>query len=229
MHPHLRSRVQYVREGLEPGFDLVPQQGSGGIDDVDAIRPVGLHQLGLPGQFRGREHVGHHQESRDIHPEVACIPDVLLRDVGLRAMGGDAYRSRSGGPGLMQILDRANAGQQQDRYPGPPDVLRNGGDPFQIGVSPETVVEARPRQAISVADLDGVDSGGVQGARDFDDLVERVLMAQRMHPVAQGDVLNVESPSVPHAAPRKRCIAKRSPVLSAAEVMMSRLPAYAGR
>ena len=229
MHPHFRGLVQHVREGLEPGFDFVPQQGSRGIDDVDAIGAVRFHQLGLPGQLRGRGHVRHHEESRDVHSEAACILDVLLRDVRLGAMRGNAHRSRSGRVGLMQVLDRANAGQQQDRYPGPTDVLRNGGDPFQIGVGPEAVVEARTRQAVSVADLDSVDSGGVECARDLDDLVERVLVAQRVHSVAQSDVLNVEPSSVLHDAPWKRRLARRSPVLSAAEVMMSRLPAYAGR
>ena len=95
--------------------------------------------------------------------------------------------------------------------------LVDGGlDPLAIGVRAEPVVEARPRQPVAVADLDGVDARAIERRRDAPHVVDRILVADGVHAVAQRDVLDVErglpaeavrrrrvmpSPAAPHAMP----------------------------
>src|SRR5579884_2753499 len=66
-----------------------------GISDVNAVRPVGLHELGLLGELRGGRHVAHHQKRRDVHPKLARGSDVLRGYIRLRAVGGNANRPDS--------------------------------------------------------------------------------------------------------------------------------------
>ena len=84
-----------------------------------------------------------------------------------------------------------------------------------------------------MSDLNGVNLGLIKRLGNRLDVIEAVLMADRVHSIAKRDVLDVELGCLrieSHAAtlPRIRS-AIFSAVLSAAEVMMSRLPAYAGR
>ena len=68
---------------------------SGGIDDVDAVGAVGLHEPGLLEQLVRLDHVGHHQEPDDFHPELLRELHVLLGDIRLGAVGGDASHLRT--------------------------------------------------------------------------------------------------------------------------------------
>ena len=101
----------------DPGGDVVHGQPAAGVGDVDAVRAVGLHQLGLLGELLGRRHVGQHQESGDVHAELAGGGDVLGGDVGLGAVGGDADRADAEVAGVLQLVDGADAGQQQRGEP----------------------------------------------------------------------------------------------------------------
>ena len=65
-------------------------------------------------------------------------------------------------------------------------------DPFQVGVGAETVVEGRALQAVAVGHFDGIDAGLVEGASDGLDLVEAVLVADRMAAITQGDVGDIQ-------------------------------------
>jgi hypothetical protein len=67
--------------------------------------------------------------------------------------------------------------------------------------------------------LDSVDSGRVERGGDRRASLGGELVASSVHAITQRDIMDVE----PH------CAAIRSPTRTAAEVMMSRLPAYAGR
>ena len=85
-----------------------------------------------------------------------------------------------------------------------------------------------------MGDFNRIDSSLIQRASDGLHLVQGVLVADCMHAVAQGDVRDIEffARVESHCkTPRARSIAcaMRSAVANAAEVMMSRLPAYAGR
>ncbi len=94
----------------------------------------------------------------------------------------------------------------------------------------EAVVEAGALQAVAVGHFDGVDLGQVQGAGDVLHVLDRVLVANRVAAVAQGDVGDIKFLAGVEGhgdSPQALSIdwAMRSAVASAAEVMMSRLPA----
>ena len=79
-----------------------------------------------------------------------------------------------------------------------------------------------------MGDLDRVDAGVIEGGDDAGDVGRVDTMADGVHPVSQGDVLDVErghagAPSV--STPAESSVAIRSAVCMAAEVMMSRFPA----
>ncbi len=76
-------------------------------------------------------------------------------------------------------------------------------------------------------DLDGVDAGVVERGDDPGDVLRGDPVAYGVHAVAQRDVLD-EDRSAHGQFPAFEA-AIRSAICSAAEVMMSRLPAYAGR
>ena len=81
--------------------------------------------------------------------------------------------------------------------------------------------------------FDGVDTGIVQGFGDRADAVCAVHVKNRVHPITQGNILDVELVGFGiegHAATFARfCCASRSPAALAAAVIMSRLPEYLGR
>ncbi|MOA18269.1 hypothetical protein D3C78_1385750 [compost metagenome] len=141
-------------------------------------------------------------------------------------MGGHAHHTGARVVCVLQVVDGADAGQQQG---GDLRVLHHVGggfDPFQIGVGAETVVEAGALKAVAVGHFDGVDFRQIEGAGNRLNVIERVLVADRVHAVAQGDVGDIEFLAVHGSSPQARIdCAMRSAVASAAEVMMSRLPA----
>src|SRR5262249_49149746 len=114
-------------------------------------------------------------------------------------------------------------------------VSGNGFDPFQIGVRAESIVEARPGETVAVSDFDRIHTRGIEGFRDCDGLIDGIPMPDRVHAIAKCHVLNVKA-GLSHAVTPVGTLdwfsliaATRSPVRSAADVMMSRLPAYFGR
>ena len=130
----------------------------------------------------------------------------------------------------IEIVDGADARQQQDGDLRAGDARDRRFEPFEIGVRAEPVREARPGEPVTVADLDGIDAGPIERGRDALDVCDGIPVPDGMHTVAQRDVLDVKAGRI-HAITgrRARAAARRSPVRSAADVMMSRLPAYFGR
>lgn len=59
--------VEDVAVGADAVAYAVHGEAAAGVGDVDAVGAVGLHELGLAGEFGGFRHVGHHQESGDVH------------------------------------------------------------------------------------------------------------------------------------------------------------------
>jgi len=53
----------------------------------------------------------HHQEADRVHAELAGRLDMLARNVGLRAMGGDAHAARAGLHHTLQVMHSADARQ----------------------------------------------------------------------------------------------------------------------
>ena len=108
---------------------------------------------------------------------------------------------------------------------------RGGGfDPFPVRVASGAVGEAAAGEAVAVGYFDGVDAGGVQCSGDSADVLGAEAVADGVHAVAQGDVLDEDAGRcLAHDATSSLVVTSRSATRSAAEVMMSRFPAYSGR
>ena len=91
--PICGPRLQHVAVGADAVSHVAHRQPSAGVGDIDAVRAVALHQLGLRGERVGLDHVAHHQEAGHVHAQVAGGGDVLRGDVRLGAVGGDAHRA----------------------------------------------------------------------------------------------------------------------------------------
>ena len=132
----------------------------------------------------------------------------------------------------LEIFDGPDAGQQQDGHPGALDASDHCRDPLDVAVRAEPIREARAGQSIAVRDFDRIHARAIERSRDSRDVGKRILMTDGVHAIAQRDVLNVERAVLHAIAPpltTDPAVASRSPVRSAADVMMSRLPAYFGR
>ena len=83
-----------------------------------------------------------------------------------------------------------------------------------------------------MGDLDDLDAGRIQGVHGGPDLLLGELVRHGVAAVAQGGVGDAELPlgGIAHAVTLSvRRWPMTSPTWAAAEVMMSRLPAYSGR
>ncbi len=127
-----------------------------------------------------------------VHAERARRLDVLPRDVGLGAVGGDAHAARAGVIGVLEIVNGSDARQQQHGHDGALALLRDRGDPLAVVVGAEAVVEGRAGDAVAVADLDRVDARAVERAGDLAHRLQVILVTDRMHAVTQRDVLDIE-------------------------------------
>src|SRR5207302_1723694 len=124
----------------------------------------------------------------------------------------------------------ADAGDEEHRDLGLGGLLDAGRDQLDLVDPGEAVVERRPAQAVAVGDLDDLDAGRVQGVHGGADLLLGELVRHRVAAVAQGRVGDPELPGLGHAVTLSaRRWPMTSPTWAAAEVMMSRLPAYSGR
>jgi hypothetical protein len=137
------------------------------IDDVAAGRAVAFHQLGLLGERLRRRHVAHHEEADRFHAQVTRVFDVLPRDIGLGAMRRHTHDARACLVGRLQVMDGADAGQQQRGDLGVLDDAGDRFDPFDVRVGAEAVVEAAALEAVAMRDLDGVDHGFVEYLGDL--------------------------------------------------------------
>ncbi len=233
----LRFRFEHTVVGVDPRPHPVHVERAAAVGHIDALGAIAFHQQGLARECLGLDHMAHHQEARDVHAEVARDADMLLRYVGFGAMRRDAHRSDAEGKGAAEFLDRAYAGQDQCREHRLRQHRCNRLEPFPVGVRAEAIVEARARKPVAMCDLDRVNPGFVERLRDRLHMVDAVHVADRVHPVAQRDVLNIElvaridvealgvwsGHAVTFFPSRIRC-ASSSPVALAAAVMMSRLP-----
>lgn len=228
MHAALRIRPQNPVIRLEPVTIPIHVQRPAGIGHIDAMGAIRFHQPGLFGKGFRIAHVTHHQESGHVHPQLARETDMLLRNIGFGAMRGDSDRHHAQIESPVQVLHRPDSGQQQGRQAGLADRLACGGNPVPVRMGSETIIERRPAQAVAMRHLDGIHPGFVQGGRDLAHMVHRVSVADRMHAVAQRHILDIEPVmrGIEHHATRPMpCAAIFSAVASAADVMMSRLPA----
>ena len=130
---------------------------------------------------------------------------------------------------MLEIMDGADSGQQQGGQDAMLEHFGNGPDPLPIGMRAEPIIEARTRKSVTVGNLDGVHLGPIKCPGDRLDVLDAVLMANGMHSVAQRHVLDVKFRGFRIQAHGETSSSSRSAIFSAvrsaAEVMMSKLPA----
>ena len=160
------------------------QQRSGGVDYVNAVRAIGLHELCLACEFSRRGHVRHHEKSGHIHSHRARSLYVLLGDIGLGAMCGDTYGARPSLVGFVKVFDCPDSRNQENRNLCALDCCRYGRDPFQIRVGADSIVETGAGQTVAVSDLDRVDTRCVQSPRYGANLLERISVPYGVHAIA---------------------------------------------
>ena len=136
--------------------------------------------------------MAHHQKANRLHAQFARIFDMLARDVGLGAVGGDAHDARAGIVGGAQVVDGADAGQQQGGNLCALYFLGNGANPLDVGMRAKAVIEAAALQAVAMRHFDRIDAGGVEGARDCPHLPQAVLVAHCVAAIAQRHVGDVD-------------------------------------
>lgn len=94
---------------------------------------------------------------------------------------------------VQWVATRTDARQQR----GGRDRLRyhagDGLDPLPVGVGADAVIDAGAGRAVTVGDLDGGHAGRVQGGRDGAGLLDGVGVADGVHAVPEGDVLEVQA------------------------------------
>src|SRR5690606_21218658 len=182
----LGALVEDVAVGADPVTDAVHGEPATGVGDVDAVRAIAFHQLGLRGEFGGRGHVAHHEEAGDVHADLTGGRDVLGGDVGLGAVGGDSHRPHAQVVGAAKIFDRADARQQQGGQPRAADVGGRGLDPGPVAVRAGTVVDRAAGETVTVGDFDGVDARGVERRDDLAHVLRGDPVPDGVHAVAQG-------------------------------------------
>ena len=152
--------------------DLVEDERTGRVHDIDALTASVRHDAGLRRQRLGLACVGHHEEAHRLQSELACQTEVLYRDVGLGAMGRDANDRDARVGEVLDVVLRADSRQHQRGD------LRSGGgldgglhEQAFVGER-EPVVVRRPAEAVAVSDLDDGHAGGVESGDDVADIVD---------------------------------------------------------
>ena len=83
-------------------------------------------------------------------------------------------------------------GRQQRGEHGVFEHFGHRADPVPIGISAEAVVEAGALQPVAMRHFDGINLCPIECAGDLAHVIEAILVADGVHPVAQGHVLNIE-------------------------------------
>ena len=172
------------------GGHVVGQHVAGRVGNVNAVGAVALHEQRLADQLLGAGHVRHHQETHGVQAQRARLADVLLRDVGLGAMGGHADGAHAQVFGHEQVVHGADARNQEGRNLGLLHQWNHGAQVFLVGVGGESVVDRAAAQAVAMGDFDQRHASGVQAAGDALHLVERHQVALGVHAVAQRHVVD---------------------------------------
>ena len=104
----------------------------------------------LPGQLRRIDAVREHQEADGLHPEIARRGEVLDRRVRLGAMGGDPGHRRAALMGVLEVMDRADSGQQKHRDTSLFGLFDGAAYQRELVRAGEAVVEAGAAEAVAV-------------------------------------------------------------------------------
>ncbi|MND34547.1 hypothetical protein D3C80_251660 [compost metagenome] len=172
------------------GADVVGQQVARRVGQVDAVGAVAFHQQALLDQAFGAVHVGHHQEANGVHAQAAGVGDVLFADIGLGAMSGDANGVDPQFMGHFQVIDGADARQQQGRNLGLFHQRDHCRQILLVGVGREAIVHRATAEAVAVGDFDQRHAGRVEAAGNVFHLLQADLVTLGVHAVAQAHVVN---------------------------------------
>ena len=159
---HLRVVAEFGDQRRDPVGDALEHQRAGRVDDVDALAAGVGHDAGLGGQLLRRNGVGHHQEPDGFQAQLTRQPEVLDRDVGLGAMGGDPADRAAVVLRLLDVLLGAHAGQHQEGDLGLFRRLGRELDQLLLGGLGEAVVERRAAQPVAVGHLDHRHARGIK-------------------------------------------------------------------
>src|SRR5215470_3245820 len=104
-----------------------------------------------------------------------------------------------------------------------------GGQQLLVGMQRPHVLNRRRAEPVAVTHADRVHASLIKLARDQLDLSGRVAVLDAVRSVAQSRVKQPDLRGVGWLVHRARPFANRSATRTAADVMMSRFPAYCGR
>ncbi len=207
VEPHLGVVAELGDERGHALVDLVEDEGTSRVDDVDALAPGVGHDPCLGREDLGRLAVAHHQEPDRLEPEVAGDREVLARDVGFGAVGRDAHDRDADVADRADVVHRPDAGEHQRR-----DArttaggLHRAAHELALVDGREPVVVRRTRQPVTMADLDDRDAGARQPVDHAAHVVDREAVLLGVRTVAQRGVgdAHVEVVGVRHlSAPRR--------------------------
>ena len=137
--------------------------------------------------------MAHHQESYGVHVELACEGNVLLRHIRFGAVRRYADRMDAEFVRHFQVIDGADARQQQRRDLRALEQRNHGAEIFLVAVRGKAVIDRRAAEPVAVRNLDERHARFVEAARDRAHLVEGHLVTLRVHTVTQRHVVNGDS------------------------------------
>ena len=179
--------------------------------------------------------MAHHEKSDRVHSKFARGLHVLPGNIRFRAVRCHANRANAGGIGSLEFFLGGDTGQDKGRHHRALNDIGDRFDPLPVGVRAKPVVEAATVETVAVGNFYGIDAGFIERLGNRGNMIHAIEMANRVHAIAQRHILDVDllprgiKDFATHAAAPNLSCAMRWPVASAAEVMMSRFPAYFGR
>ena len=117
------------------------------------------------------------------------MADVLLGNVGLGAVGRHADGGDAQLMGHLQMVDGADARQQQRRDFGLLHQRDHGREVFLVAMRREAIVDRSTTQAVAVGDFDQRHAGRIQALGDALHLLQADLVTLGVHAVAQAHVV----------------------------------------
>jgi hypothetical protein len=188
----LGFRLELLAQQRDARGDVVRQHVSGGVGDVEAVGAVAFHEFGLLEDFFRLDHVRHHQEADGVQPHLAAEHDVLLGDIGLGAVRGDADGGDAAVGGHLKVIDGADARQQQRRDLGLFHQRHHRAQVLFVGGGREAVVDRGAAEAVAVRDFDQRAARFVETLGDGLHLLDGDLVTLGVHAVAQRHVVHFD-------------------------------------
>ena len=177
--------------GFDPCGDILRQQISGGVGDINVVCTIAFHQFRLLRNFFGRRHMRHHQKAHRKHIQLLGSPDMLGADIGLCHMGGYPDSADAQAADGLQVVHGSDAREQQYIQLGVFYTVGCGSDQIQFAVFAKTVVIAGTGNAVAVGNFDHENTAFVQLRGHSPDLIGGITVGYGVGAVTQGGIDNV--------------------------------------